>query len=384
MTILIAGAGIGGLTAALSLHAVGVDAVVVESTREIRPLGVGINLLPHAVRELTELGVGEDLAAVGTAIDEMVYCDRFGKECFTEQRGVARGYSWPQYATHRGELQLLLLAKVRERLGADAVRAGARLVGLEEAGTTVRARLLDRATGAVETVEAEALIGADGLHSTVRAQLHPDGGPLLWSGIRMWRGVTVAEPFRAGHSLLVARHGDTDLTAYPIGRNRINWVCRAKVAEPQLLQDGADWNRTGRPADVLRHYEGWDLGWPNVPDLLAGARQILEYPMVDRDPLPVWGSGRVTLLGDAAHPMYPTGANGASQSIVDARVLACELQDAQDIPAGLEAYQSKRREETTAVVLANRTMFQAGRERASQERVSQAYRHATDSDLKMV
>ena len=384
MTVLIAGAGIGGLTAALSLHAAGIDAVVVESCREIRPLGLGLNLLPHAVRELTELGLGDDLAAIGIATAEHVYCDRFGEGIFSEPRGVAQGYHYPQYSIHRGELQLLLLATVRARLGAAAVRTGTRLEGFEDTGT-VRARLHDRATGDVETFDAAALIGADGLHSVVRARLHPDDGPLLWSGVQMWRGMTEAEPFLTGRSIVIVRDGDVELIAYPIGRNRINWVCRVKVSSPRPLVQEAGWNRTGRLADVLPYYEGWAPGMLDVPALLAGSGEILEYPMADRDPLPAWGSGRVTLLGDAAHPMYPVGANGASQAIVDAGVLARELAQTGDTAVGLAAYENVRRPATTAVVLANRNMDQDAR-RAPQDlaRIADTYRHASGSDVDSV
>ncbi|MGW2631587.1 flavin-dependent oxidoreductase [Streptomyces chattanoogensis] len=384
MTVLIAGAGIGGLTAALSLHAAGADAIVVESAREIRPLGVGINLLPHAVRELTELGLGEDLAALGVATAEHVYSDRFGNEIFTEPRGTAQGYRWPQYSVHRGELQMLLLDAVRERLGADAVRSGARLVGFDESGEagTVRARLLDRETGIVGETTADALIGADGLHSAVRAQLHPDGGPLLWSGIRMWRGTTVAEPFLTGRSMAIVREGDVELVAYPIGGGRINWVCGVRVSEPQPLAEDAGWNRGGLLADVLPYYEDWKLGWLDVPALLAGSGEILEYPMVDREPLPAWGRGRVTLLGDAAHPMYPVGANGGSQAIVDARVLAHELARADDVPTGLARYENARRDATAAVVRANRDMSLAGGQTMRElARITDTYRSATGSDI---
>ncbi|MFI8992732.1 flavin-dependent oxidoreductase [Streptomyces sp. NPDC053542] len=382
MTVLIAGAGIGGLTAALSLHAAGIDAVVVESARRIRPLGVGINLLPHAVRELTELGLAEELAAIGVATTENVYYDRSGRRLFTEPRGRAQGYHWPQYSLHRGELQLMLLAAVRARLGAGAVRTGTRLVDFEERPGAVRARLLDRATGETEAYDAAALVGADGLHSVVRARLHPAGGPLQWSGIRMWRGVTEAGPFLTGASAVLVTGGDAELIAYPIGRGRINWVCQVRVAEPQPLAEEAAWNRAGRLADVLPHYADWTLGVLDVPALLAGGEPLLQYPMADRDPLPAWGSGRVTLLGDAAHPMYPVGANGASQAVVDARVLAHALARAPEVPDGLARYEDARRAVTTAVVRANREMHRAGG-RTPQElaRITDTYRQATGSDV---
>ncbi|MFE2446887.1 FAD-dependent monooxygenase [Streptomyces sp. NPDC059426] len=391
MSVLIAGAGIGGLAAALSLHAAGVGTAVVESAREIRPLGVGINLLPHAVRELIELGLGDELAAIGVATAENVYADRFGRQVFTEPRGMAQGYRWPQYSVHRGELQRLLLAAVRERLGADAVRTGTRVVGFDDAGEEagprerggVRVRLLDRATGTVEESAARALIGADGLHSAVRAALHPQDGPLLWSGIRMWRGTTRAEPFLSGRSMVIVRDGNAELVAYPIGGGRVNWVCQVRVSEPGPLTGEAAWNRVGRLADVLPYFDHWRLGWLDVPGLLVNSGEILEYPMVDREPLPRWGSGRVTLLGDAAHPMYPVGANGASQAVVDGRVLARELARADDVPTALARYETERREATAAVVRANRAMNRAGA-RTPEElaRVTGTYRDTTGGDVR--
>jgi len=374
MTILIAGAGIGGLTAALSLHAAGIDAVVVESAREIKPLGVGINLLPHAVRELTELGLADALAATGVATAENVYCDRFGNQIFAEPRGLAQGYRWPQYSIHRGELQMLLLEAARDRLGPGAVRTGMRLTGFDHS----QVQVFDRTTGATTEIDAGALIGADGLHSVVRARLRPGDDPLLWSGVRMWRGVTESEPFLTGRSMVIVRDADAELVAYPIGRNRINWVCLVRVGEPGPLAGDAAWNRTGRLADVLPYYGDWSLGWLDVPGLLRGSEEILEYPMVDRDPLPAWGNGRATLLGDAAHPMYPVGANGGSQAIVDAAVLARELAGAPDVPTGLARYESARRDATAAVVRANRRMNEAVvRTSAEAAHVTDTYRLAT-------
>ncbi|EME99016.1 flavin-dependent oxidoreductase [Streptomyces mobaraensis NBRC 13819 = DSM 40847] len=388
MSVLVAGAGIGGLTTALSLHAAGIGATVVESVREIRPLGVGINLLPHAVRELTELGLGDALAAIGVPTAENVYCDRDGTVLFSEPRGVAQGYRWPQYSVHRGELQSMLLAAVRDRLGPDAVRTGTRLDGFTDTGSAIRARLLDRATGEHRAVEAGLLVGADGLHSAVRGLLHPDGGPLLWSGVRMWRGVTEGKPFLTGRSAVLVRDGDAEFIAYPIGRDRINWVCLVREAPPGPLGEEAGWNRPGRLADLLPHYAHWSLGFLDVPGLLTGAERILEYPMVDREPLRSWGRGRVTLLGDAAHPMYPVGANGASQAVVDARVLAHALAGSDDVPAALARYADERREATTAVVRANRAMNEAvrevpdggGRSAEHYARITDAYRRASGGD----
>ncbi|WP_033308470.1 FAD-dependent monooxygenase [Streptomyces iakyrus] len=389
--VLIAGGGIGGLTAALSLHAAGIDAVVVESARRIEPLGVGMNLLPHGVRELMELGLGDDLADIGVATGEHMFCDSAGDELFTEPRGLAQGYRWPQYSVHRGELHLMLLERVRERLGPDAVRTGTRLLDFADGPDSVRVRVTDRATDAVETLDAEALIGADGLHSTVRAQLHPDEGPLSWSGQRMWRGVTEGvPPFLTGRSMVIAHDGTASLVAYPIGRDRTNWVCLVRVGEPGPLPedgtvDAVDDHRAGQLKEVLAHYEGWSLGWLDVPELLERSDRILEYPMVDREPLAAWGRGRVTLLGDAAHPMYPAGANGASQAVLDARVLAYELAQADgDTVSALAAYERTRLPASSEVVQAGRMMERAGGMLLNREQltfITEMYRQKADGEV---
>ncbi|TDD32050.1 flavin-dependent oxidoreductase [Actinomadura sp. KC06] len=363
MRVLIVGAGIGGLTCALSLHEAGVEALVVDASARLRPLGVGINLLPHAVRELTELGLGGELAELGVPTGEMVHFDRFGGRIWGEPRGRALGYAWPQYSIHRGDLQMMLLDAVLARLGKDAVRPGTLFEGFEQDGTQVRARLLDRASGTAETVAADALIGADGLHSAVRAQLNPDEPPPLWNGIRMWRGVTEGEPFLTGRTLAVAGSNTAaKLVVYPIsgraerrGRALLNWVAEVNLPGDRL-DTTADWNRQGRLEDVLPHFAGWTFDWLDVPAMLARSAEILEYPMVDRDPLDRWTSGRVTLLGDAAHPMYPIGSNGGSQAVLDARVLAHELARAADPAEGLLGYERARRETANAIVLACRDM----------------------------
>ncbi|MGK5559030.1 flavin-dependent oxidoreductase [Actinomadura kijaniata] len=360
MRVLIAGAGIGGLTTALSLHAAGIEAAVVDAATELRPLGVGINLLPHAVRELTELGLGDALAAIGVATGEMVHFDRHGGRIWGEPRGRALGYDWPQYSVHRGELQMILLAAVRDRLGADAVRAGTVCEGFEQDAAAVRVRLRDRVSGAVEVVTADALVGADGLHSAVRRALHPDEPAPLWNGIRMWRGTVEGEPFLTGRTMAVAGSNTAaKLVVYPIAergdRVLLNWVAEVKLTDGRPVGP-ADWSRAGRLADVLPHFADWRFDWLDVPAMLAATGEILEYPMVDRDPLPSWGEGRVTLLGDAAHPMYPIGSNGGSQAVIDARVLAWELARAADPAAGLAAYEAARRETVNAIVLACRDM----------------------------
>ena len=377
MKAIVAGAGIGGLSAALSLHAAGIGAVVIDSAAALRPLGVGINLMPHAVRELTELDLGGELEAAGIPTAEMVHFDRHGNRIWGFASGRNIGYRWPQYSIHRGELQMILLAAVRDRLGPGAVRTGTAFVSFAESPAGVDVRVRDR-SGSESVLRGDVLVGADGLYSRVRAQLHPGEPPPRWGGVMMWRGVTEGAPFLTGRTVAVAgTNAALKFVAYPIsrraerrGRALLNWVAEVKLpgrAGPaSAVGTSADWNREGRPHDVLPWFADWKFGWLDVPALIAGAPRILEYPMVDRDPLPSWnsapswGAGRVTLLGDAAHPMYPVGANGGSQAVVDARVLAWSLAralSASGSPAdGLAAYQAARRETVNAIVLACRDM----------------------------
>lgn len=365
--MIVAGAGIGGLAAALSLHAAGIGAVVIDAAASLRPLGVGINLMPHAVRELTELGLGAELAAAGIPTAEMVHFDRHGHRIWGFASGLNIGYRWPQYSIHRGELQMILLAAVRGRLGPDAVRTGTAFASFAETPSAVEVRVRDRASGALSVLRGDALVGADGLYSGVRAQLHPGEPPPRWGGVMMWRGVTEGAPFLTGRTVAIAgTNAALKFVAYPIsrpaerrGRAMINWVAEARqppASADRASRGRADWNRAGRAADVLPWFADWTFGWLDVPALIRGSPQILEYPMVDRDPLASWGAGRVTLLGDAAHPMYPVGANGGSQAVLDARVLAWSLARAGDPAAGLAAYETGRRETVNAIVLACRDM----------------------------
>ncbi|MGH3199076.1 MAG: flavin-dependent oxidoreductase [Streptosporangiaceae bacterium] len=371
MRVIVAGAGIGGLSAALSLHAAGIDATVIDSAASLRPLGVGINLMPHAVRELTELGLGDELEATGIPTAEMVHFDRHGNRIWGFASGRNIGYRWPQYSIHRGELQMILLAAVRARLGPDAVRAGAAVTGFSESGPGVEVRVRDRLTGTGSTLRGDVLVGADGLYSGVRAQLHPGEPPPRWGGIMMWRGVVEGAPFLTGRTVAVSgTNAALKFVAYPIsrqaerrGRALLNWVAEVMLPSPPSV-DNADWNRRGHVEDVLPWFADWKFGWLDVPALITGAPRILEYPMVDRDPLPSWGAGRVTLLGDAAHPMYPIGANGGSQAVLDARVLAwslaralsCSGTLAEGLVEGLAAYQAARLATVNQIVLACRDM----------------------------
>lgn len=376
---MIAGAGIGGLTAALTLHERGVHATVIERARELKPLGVGINLLPRAVGELDRLGLGDDLRRIAVAPAAICYYDQRGDLLFREPRGVEGGYGSPQLSVHRGELQMMLLSAVRDRLGADTVVPGTSLVGFDEAPDHV----LVHTEGT--DITAETLVGADGLHSTVRARLHPDHDPLLWCGVRMWRGASAMAPFLDGRTMAIIKAGrGTELVVYPIGNNLINWVLLVGEGDPGPLRGDAKWNEPGDPAEVRAHVDGWQLDWLDVHEMIERTDEVLEYPMVDRDVLAWWGRGRVTLLGDAAHPMYPVGANGGSQAILDARALADRL--GTDVHRGLRAFEDERRVATADVVAANREMYSAVDTQRPDEiaYAARKYRKETQADAKTV
>lgn len=356
MTVIIAGAGIGGLSLALSLHQIGVPARVFEEVDEVRPLGVGINVQPHAVKELEALGLLDDLDAIGLRTREVGYFSSHGAQIWSEPRGLAAGYRWPQLSIHRGELQMLLLRTVRERLGAGAVRTGDGVAAWEEEAGGIVVRL---AGG--ERVAGKVFVAADGIHSAARRHLYPNEGPPIWSGVLMWRGTTWAPSFLTGRTMAMAGCKARKFVCYPIaerdgqsGREMlVNWIADLMFpADHRWLRE--DWRRAGRADDLLPHFGDWRFDWLDIPSIILNATQILEWPMVDRDPLPRWTHGRMTLLGDAAHPMYPIGSNGASQAILDARVLAREIRDWGAGQAALDAYDAERRPKTGALVLANR------------------------------
>lgn len=362
MQIAIVGGGIGGMALALALHDAGLGNVMVyESAPSINTLGVGINVMPHAVRELAELGLLDDLAAVGIPTAEFVLYSTHGQRIWGEPRGLAAGYRWPQFSIHRGELLGLLHRAVLARLGPECVRTGHHLARFGRAGERVWAEFVDRASvTAVGRGEADLLVGCDGIHSVVRRAFYPDEGPPLWNGTTMWRAVTEGALFLSGRTMMMAGHFDRRVVAYPIsrrheeqGRALINWVAEFKTADgrPMPMQD---WVHTARQEDVLPPFAAFGFPFLDVPALIRGAAAVYRYPMVDRDPLPTWDFGRVTFLGDAAHPMYPVGGNGASQAILDARVLARELALQPSIEAAVAAYDAARRPATAAVVLANR------------------------------
>lgn len=360
MTVLIAGGGIAGLTLALSLHQIGVPCRVFESAAEIKPLGVGVNLPPHATRELIELGLLDRLDAMGVRTDELVYYSEQGQPIWREPRGVKAGYKWPQFAVHRGLLQQVLLDAVLERIGPASVLTNHHLVGFEQQAGSVHARFYHLHHGTESSLhEGELLVAADGMHSAVRALLFPDEGGPVWSGRILWRGVTLGEPFDVARTTIVSGADKAKFVAFPISRAdgdvrpAINWVAERDMGMSYRWRR-EDYNRRGRVDEFLPRFEAWRYPWLDVHEMIREALYVYEFPLIDRDPLPRWTFGRVTLIGDAAHPMYPIGANGASQAIIDARVLAREILQHRPTEAALEAYEAERRPATAEIVLLNR------------------------------
>ncbi len=362
MRCAIVGAGIGGLATALSLHAAGIrDVAVYEAAASVKELGVGINLLPHAVRELTELGLQNALAAQAIPTAQLGYYTKRGERIWEEPRGKAAGYHWPQFSIHRGALLRILYEAVCDRMGPQCVQLGHRLRSFWQPTSASAVGRFDVAgRSAPLEVESDLLIGADGVHSTVRDALFPDEGPPKWNGVTMWRGVSESDPFFDGRSMIIAGTFARRIVVYPIspahherGRALINWVAELRQSEARQMPP-QEWEHRGRLEDVLAHFGGFRFDWLDFPAVARAADVIFQYPMVDRDPLDHWRHGRVTLLGDAAHPMYPVGSNGASQAILDARVLALHLAKQPSVDQALVAYEDDRRPATARVVELNR------------------------------
>jgi len=361
MKILVIGAGIGGLTAALSLAKAGFEVEVYESSAEIKALGVGINILPHAIRVLTDLGLLDELLKIGVQTSELCYFNKFGQLIWREPRGKFAGYIWPQLSVHRGALMMILLNAVKNTIGEDHIHTGHRLKTCEDRdGKVVAAFHIKGNDDEFIAAEGEVLIGADGIHSAVRRQFYPDEGIPKFSGIILHRGMTMGKPFLSGSTMIMAGSVDQKFIAYPIsdeidenGNQLINWIADLRVGpDGNILRD---WNRTADKQKLLSAFGSWKFDWLDAPSLIAGADAIYEFPMSDRDPLPRWSFGGITLLGDAAHPMYPIGSNGASQAILDAEILTESLQNA-DADVALRAYENVRLPQTAAIIMQNRQM----------------------------
>ncbi|MGJ8546823.1 MAG: flavin-dependent oxidoreductase [Sulfitobacter sp.] len=359
MTVLIAGGGISGLALGLSLHQIGIPFQVIESSAELRPLGVGINLQPSAVRELYALGLEEGLEQVGIRLADYGLYSSKGKEIWTEPRGINAGYNWPQYSVHRGAFHMMLYRALIERAGEDAVLTGWRATGFENRDGAAILQMQSR-SGAARELRGDLLIGADGIHSALRAQIAPQEGPPIWNGMVLWRGTSLAKPFLSGASMVMIGPLGHRIVSYPISRPdpktglaTINWIAE-RSRDPAAGFHKEDYSRTAPLEDFLPGFEDMVFDWLDVPALIKGAEQVFEYPMVDRDPLPRWTFGRVSLMGDAAHAAYPVGSNGAGAGIMDARKLAAALLAHGLRPEALEAYEAEMRPATSKMVTLNR------------------------------
>jgi 2-polyprenyl-6-methoxyphenol hydroxylase-like FAD-dependent oxidoreductase len=359
MRIVIAGGGVGGLTLALMLHARGIKSVVLEAAEEVKPVGVGINALPHSIAELDGLGLLPQLDAAAIRTRKLTYANHLGQEIWSEPRGLHAGHAVPQFSVHRGRLQTLLWRNAVERLGKRNMRPGHRLMGYSQNDKGIVARF-QGADGALHRIAGDALIGADGIHSWLRASLHPDDPGIRWNGIMMWRGAVDWPAFDGGDAMVVAGDAIAKLVLYPIapgetpGTRLTNWVIYANVAPADAPPPRREsWSRKGDYAEFRHLVERLHLPFIDVERMIRATPDIFEYPMCDRDPLPWWTKGRVTLLGDAAHPMYPVGSNGASQAILDARCLT-DLLAKMPVPEALAAYEADRLPATAKVVGSNR------------------------------
>jgi 5-methylphenazine-1-carboxylate 1-monooxygenase len=359
MKVVIVGGGIGGLALALSLQRHGVDCEVYESAPEVREIGVGITLLPHAMRELAQLGVQAPLEEAGIDNLESVFFNRFGQFIYREPRGRHAGYPWPEVGIHRGKLHRVLYRAALDRLGVERIHLDRRCTGVDQDAVSATARFVDGAGAPAPEARGDVVIACDGVNSAVRRQFYPDE-QVAFTGINTWRGVTVHPPILSGQSYLrIGTIATGKMVIYPIednvdgkGNQLINWVAEIR----QDVASKNDWNKPGRVEDFLPFFAGWRFDWLDVPRLITTAQQIFEYPMVDKDPVARWTFGRVTLLGDAAHPMYPRGSNGSAQALIDASTLSAELAAGNDPQAALQAYEKRRLELTARVVQTNRTV----------------------------
>ncbi len=362
MTVLIAGAGVGGLTLALMLHKRGIKSVVFEQAHEIRELGVGINTLPHAIKELAQLDLLQALDDVAIRTKELIYINRLGQVVWREPRGLDAGFDFPQFSVHRGRLQKVLYDAVKARLGADAVRTGLRLAGFQQDEGGVTAHFTDAVLGAGSlTARGDVLVSADGIHSVTRRYYYPHEGQPSWQGVMMWRGAADWPQFLSGRSMYIGGGMGAKFTLYPIahgskpGRKLTNWAVSIRIADGEKSPPPKDsWSMQGRLDDVLPYARRFKVADFDVEGLVRATPVCYQYPMCDRDPLPRWTFGRVTLLGDAAHPMYPVGSNGSAQAILDARCLADSLLKSEHPMQALHYYEAERLPKTAEIVLLNR------------------------------
>jgi 5-methylphenazine-1-carboxylate 1-monooxygenase len=382
MKAIVVGGGIGGLSLALSLHQVGIDVRVYEAVRDLVPLGVGINLQPAAVREFAELGLGDELARTGIATQALSLFNKFGQLIWSEPRGVAAGYKWPQYSIHRGQLQFVLLRALRERAGADGFHGGFRLTSFEQSDSGVTARFQDDHTGTTLVDRGDILVGADGIHSTVRQQLYPDEGEPRFAGQILWRAAVDAEPFLGGRTMIIAGHFDQRIVVYPIaasaqpGQVMTNWICQMSVPDTAMARE--DWNHRVSQERVLAAFDQWRFPWLDMPALIRRTPDIYEFPLVDRDPVRAWTFGRVTLIGDAAHPMHPSGSQAGSQAVIDGRALTGALLKEPNPAEALQRYEAERRPVLNDITLRNRQLGPEAALQLAEERAPEGFDQIED------
>ena len=360
MTVLISGAGIGGLCLGLSLQQLKIPFQIFETSVSIEPLGVGVNLQPNAVRELFALGLKDSLTRIGVQTEEFGLFSKKGLEIWTESRGLKAGYNVPQFSVHRGELQKLLYDTLIRRSKENVVSLGIRATGFKNLSSSVQLQYFNKKTEKNESFYGDILVACDGINSNIRKQLFPAEGDPLWNGAILWRGLTSSSPFRTGASMVMIGHDTQRFVSYPIsqkdshGNAKINWIAELKF-NPEKIYMKSDWSKKVDKSKFIGSFTEWSFEWINPLSLISKTSSIYEYPMVDRDPLEKWTFGRTTLLGDAAHPTYPVGSNGASQAIIDARKLAFHLKVNGLNETALLSYEKEMLPLTAKITLANRS-----------------------------
>lgn len=388
MKVIIAGAGIGGLTLALMLHQRGIECEVYESAAKLEPLGVGINLLPHAAAEIDQLGLLDLLAQKAIRTSALHYYNQFGQTIWAEPRGLAAGYPVSQLSIHRGIFQMQLAQVVQDRLGRARLHTGMVLQSIEQDEKGITAWFHDKNSNTRIASKADVLVGADGIHSALRKQFYPQNDDFQYSGRFLWRAISYNKPYLDGKTMFMAGHQDQKFVAYPIvdpncpdGLVAINWI--AELAMPDYVVGTTDWNRQVDKSLFAEAFKNWRWDWIDIPRLINSAQAVYEFPLVDKNPLPRWSFGRATLMGDAAHPLYPIGSNGSAQAILDARCLADHLQKinqpgSKAIVQALKEYEADRLPPTTGVILRNRLNGPEQVMQLTHERAPNGFKHIHD------
>ncbi|MDA1237793.1 MAG: flavin-dependent oxidoreductase [Proteobacteria bacterium] len=356
--IIISGAGIAGLSLGLTCHQLGIPFQIFEKAQQLEPLGVGINIQPTAVRELEAMGLLKELETIGVKTRELAFFTKRGLEIWSEPRGLEAGYNYPQFSVHRGKLQMLLYRALIKRCGRDIVKLGCKITETKTKGNKISISVIDQ-TNKLSKVEANLCIAADGINSTLREQMYPDEGSPRWEGVILWRGTSKSKPFRTGATMAMIGHATQRIVAYPIsppdrtGNVIINWICERKLENTNSTHEN-DWNKSVEYNKFLPYFKNWSYDWFDFPKMVQSSSKVLEYPMVDRDPVDNWVNGLTLLIGDAAHPAYPTGSNGGTQAILDARNLGRALIELGATEAAIIKFQERTLEGSNRIVLANR------------------------------